>query len=60
LVHHFVVTERVGMLQKPVSKGGFPVIDVRNDAKIAYMFRSCHAFTDLECEKFPSLGKSTM
>src|SRR5262245_62106478 len=35
LVHHLTFADRVGRLQEPVGQGGFAVVDMSNDAKIA-------------------------
>ena len=39
LILHFALRHRIGILQQAVGKGGFTVVDVRNDRKVTDMFQ---------------------
>lgn len=38
LAFHFALGNRPGNFQKPIGQGGFPVINMGDDAKISYIF----------------------
>ena len=40
LVLHILTVDGVGVLQQPIGKCAFAVIDMSNDAKITYIFHS--------------------
>ena len=39
---HVAILDRSGLLNEPVSKGGFAMVDMRDDGEIADMSEVCH------------------
>ena len=39
---HVAILDRSGLLDEPVSKGGFAMVDMRDDGEIADMSEVCH------------------
>src|SRR6516164_2043886 len=50
LIHHFTFTDGIGHLQESVSKGGFTMINMSDDAKIADILHVLSlSFSELAC-----------